>query len=452
MIRVASGQAFWGDWPQAPALQVRAGVIDYLILDYLAEVTIAILDKQRRRRPEAGYAADFVRDVGALLPEIVERGIKVIASAGGVHPRRCAEELLAAAEAQGVGGLRVGVVDGDDVLQRLSGEQEPLLECEPLEAEAPPLMEVLPRLRSANVYLGASGIVEALRQDAQIVVTGRCTDTALAVAPMVHEFGIVADDWDALALGTVVGHILECGAQSSGGNFLGDWRSVPAVEKVGFPIAEIDGRDTAVITKHESLGGCVSSATVKEQLLYEIGDPCAYLTADCVADFTSIQLVDEGRDRVRVSGVRGRPAPETLKVSCVYDAGWKVAGEMTYAWPDAVAKARVAGDLVRRRTEGRLGNVFDEWRIEVIGVDACLGKLSPPVDDPPEVVLRVAARSVDRVACEEVGREVIGLVLTGPPGATGYGGGRPRPSELSAIWSGLVPRVSVEPRVEVLTG
>ncbi len=452
MIRIASGQAFWGDWPQAPLLQVRSGPIDYLVLDYLAEVTVAILDKQKRRDPEAGFARDFVQDIGELLPEILERDIKVIASAGGVHPRACARALLSRAREVGVRGLRVGIVEGDEILAALAGQGGPAIPITPLDETEAPFSEVAPKLTSAHVYLGAEAIVTALREGAQIVVTGRCTDTALALAPMIHELDIAPDDWDALALGTVCGHIIECGAQSTGGNYLEDWRAVPDPEHIGFPIAEIHSRDHAVITKHEALGGLVSLASVKEQLLYEIGDPRAYITADCIADFTTIRLEQVGSDRVAISGVKGRPAPPTLKVSCVYDAGWKVSGQMTYCWPEALEKARAAGGLVRRRTENRVGpGTFDEWLIETVGAGACLGAAGPPPGDPPEVVLRVSARSRDRAACEYLGRELIGLVLTGPPGATGYAGGRPRASQLSAIWSGLVPRSHIHPRAEGLT-
>lgn len=448
MIRIAAAQAFWGDWPQAPALQVRSGPIDYMILDYLAEVTVAILEKQRSRDPSAGYARDFVTDVGALLPDLMERGIKVVSSAGGVAPRACAEALLARAAELGVSGLRVGIVEGDDIFDRLGTPPGSGIELRGLEPEAPSLREIGPQLKSAHAYLGAQPIVEALRRGAHVVVTGRCTDSALALGPIVHEFGVGPDDWDALALGTVVGHVLECGAQSTGGNYLEDWRAVPSPETIGFPIAEMEGPDAAVITKHASLGGLVTGASVKEQLIYEIGDPRAYVTPDCVADFTTIELEDHGGDRVSIRGVRGLPAPETLKVSCVYSAGWKVTGQITYCWPEAREKARAAGELLRKRTEAVTGPI-ESFLAEYVGSDACFGSLGGDVE-PDEVVLRVSARSPDRETCDRLGRELVGLILTGPPGATGYAAGRPRPSEVFGIWSGAVARSEVEPRVEVL--
>ena len=459
MIRIAAGSGFWGDWPQAPALQVRSGPIDYLVLDYLAEVTTAILDKLHRRDAAAGYARDFVTDVGELLPEIADRGIRVIASAGGVNPRGCAQALLRKAGEVGVSGIGVGVVEGSDVLdlvrdgaRRGVGESAGIV---PLDPDGPALAEIAPRLTSAHAYLGADPIVEALELGAQVVVTGRTTDASLALAPILHEFGVAPDDWDARALGTVVGHLLECGAQASGGNFLGDWRSVPDPARIGFPIAELSGPGRAVITKHESLGGLVNAATVKEQLVYEIADPRSYATADCITDFTTIRLTDEGPDRVGIGGVRGKPPPTALKVTCVYAAGWKVTGELTYAWPEAPAKARAAGRLVLDRAEARVGGAFDECAVEQVGAGALFGALDgrEAGDDatgPEEVVLRVSARSRDRSACEWLGRELVGLVLTGPPGATGYAAGRPRAREVSGIWSCLLPSARVRPRVEVL--
>ncbi|MDE0395967.1 MAG: DUF1446 domain-containing protein [Gammaproteobacteria bacterium] len=459
MIRIAAGSGFWGDWPQAPALQVRSGPIDYLVLDYLAEVTTAILDKLHRRDSAAGYAHDFVRDLGELLPEIADRGIRVIASAGGVNPLGCAAALLRKARQVGVSGIGVGVVDGSDVLDQVReaalsgvGESGGIV---PLDPDGPALADISPRLTSAHAYLGADPIVEALELGAQVVVTGRTTDASLALAPILHEFEVAPDDWDARALGTVVGHLLECGAQASGGNFLGDWRSVPDPARIGLPIAELSGPGRAVITKHESLGGLVNAATVKEQLVYEIADPRSYATADCITDFTTIRLTDEGPDRVGIQGLRGKPPPAGLKVTCVYAAGWKVTGELTYAWPEARAKARAAGRLVRDRTEARVGEAFDEWMVEHVGAGALFGALDgreagDVATEPDEVVLRVAARSRDRAACEWLGRELVGLVLTGPPGATGYAAGRPRAREVSGIWSCLLPSALVRPRVAVL--
>ena len=451
MIRIASGQGYWGDWPQAAGLQVRSGPIDYMVMDYLAEVTMSIMHKQRKRDPErGGFASDFVEDMAPLLKEIVARNIRIIASAGGVNPRACARALLAKARERGISGLRVGIVEGDDILDRITGES--LLHLTALDVDEPPLDEIRDKLTSANVYLGAFPIAEALGRGAQIVVTGRCTDPALSLGPIVHAFNISPNDYDALAFGTVIGHLLECGAQASGGNFMGDWRSVPSMAQIGFPIGEVESADRVVITKHAALGGLVTPAVLKEQLCYEIGDPRAYLTPDVTADFTTIRLREIGKDRVEVSGVRGTPPPPTLKVSCVYEAGWKVSGQITYCWPEAYAKARAAGEMLRQRVESKFGNVFDEWRIETIGANACHASLVEHPDTAEEVTLRVSVRGQDRAAVDYVGREFAPLVLTGPPGATGFAGGRPRASEVAAYWSGAIDRNMITPVVEVLEG
>ncbi len=448
MIRIASASGYWGDWSQAPGLQIRSGPIDYLVLDYLAEVTLSIMSRQRAKDPNTGYATDFLTDVGTLLPEIVEKKIKVIANAGGVNPRSCAKAFLNIAREKGLSGIRVAVVEGDDVLSLLNGRpDDPAIAS--LTADEKPYPEVQDRLTAAHAYLGCAPVVEALQADADIVITGRVSDPGLFLAPIVHHFEIAGDDWDSHAFGTVVGHILECGGQASGGNFLGGWETVPDLDRLGFPIAEVHDKSHATITKHESLGGLVNEAVVKEQLVYEIGDPKMYATPDCYADFTTIQLSDEGDNRVGVAGVKGNGRPEKLKVAGYYEDGWMVSGQISYPWPDAEKKAQAAGELLKKRTINLTGDVFEEWRIETVGYNACHGNLSTS-QSPDEVTLRVAARSQDREACEVLGREFSPLVLTGPPGATGFAGGRPRPSRVHAYWAGLIPRDWVNPRVEVL--
>ena len=451
MIRIAGGSGYWGDFPQAPALQVRSGPIEYLVLDYLAEVTLSILSRQKAMDPSTGYATDFVEDIGELLPEIVAKGIKVIANAGGANPNACASALMEKAKSVGVDSLVVGIVKGGDLTERLTPNRADSLTIEALEEGWPAYASVAPRIVAAYAYMKMNPIVEALAKGAQVVITGRVSDPGLFLAPIVHEFGIGEEDWDSLAFGTVIGHILECGGQASGGNFLGDWRSVPELERIGFPIAEVFSKDRAVITKHESLGGLVSQATIKEQLVYEIGDPKRYLTPDCAADFTTLRLRDDGPNRVEVTGARGGPAPEKLKAACYYEDGWRVSGQVTYPWPEAGEKARAAGELVRKRSEAKMGPLYNSWRIEVLGVDACHGSLGGERVDPPEATLRVTATSESREACDWVGREIVALVLSGPPGATGFAAGRPRASRVYAYWPGLVARAEVRPEVEILT-
>jgi hypothetical protein len=445
-IRIASGQGFWGDLLRAPVDQVRKGPIDYLVMDYLAEVTMSILQKQKLNNARLGYARDLIPLMEEILPDIVSRGIRVITNGGGVNPLSCRDALFDAARRRGIRELTIAVVRGDDIrgdVDSLAACGAPLANMETGE----PLSSIQDRLMSANVYFGAAPIAEALSQGAQIVVTGRTTDTGLTLAPMVYEFGWKMDDWDRLAAGTVAGHILECGAQATGGNFLGDWRSVPDLAHVGFPIAEASPDGSFVITKHPGTGGLVSEATVKEQLLYELGDPMSYITPDCIADFTTIQLEGIGPDRVRVRGVRGRAATEYYKVSMAYHDGYAAVGTLTYAWPDAVEKARAADRILRTRLTD-LGLSFEEIRTELLGIDSTFGPLSPEISEPNEVVLRIGVRSQDRDAVERFGREIAPLVLTGPPSVTGFAGGRPRPSEVIAYWPALIQKNLVTPIVE----
>jgi len=446
-LRIASGQGFWGDDPDAPVRQVEGGPIDYLMMDYLAEVTMSIMQKQRDRDPSAGYARDFIPLMSRLLPRIVERGIRVVTNAGGVNPVGCAEALLDAADRAGLdGSIRVAMVTGDDLVPRLD---------ELLDAGHPftnidtgePLERIRDRVRSANAYLGAGPIVAALEKGAQVVLTGRCADAALTYGPMIHEFGWDFGDVDRLAAGVVAGHINECGAQTSGGNTLAEWWTVPDLAEVGFPIIEAEPSGDFVVTKHAGTGGRVSWSTVAEQIVYEVGDPTEYITPDVVADFTTLHLEDDGPDRVRVRGVRGRPATDFLKVSIAYAAGYRAVGTLVYSWPDAPVKARMAEQILRERLD-RLGLRFDQIRAELVGWNATHGSLvGEPSLDTPEVQLRVGVRSQDRLAVERFTREMAPLVLTGPPSATGFAGGRPRVQEVMAYWPALIRRDVVEPRV-----
>jgi len=449
-IRIAAGQGFWGDLPDAPVRQVEGGPIDYLMLDYLAEVTMSIMQKQKARDPNAGYARDFIPLMKRILPACVERDIKVTANAGGVNVRGCANALIEVARELGLAGkVRIGIVTGDDIMSRIDELLSRGIELRNMDT-GEPLSAVRDAIQSANVYLGAAPLVEALKQGAQIVITGRATDTGLTLAPLIHEFGWASDDWNHLAAGTIAGHIIECGAQCSGGNCQFEWRSIPDLANVGFPIAEASPDGTFVITKHEGTGGRVNIPSVKEQLVYEMGDPHEYITPDCVADFTTIRLQDDGRDRVRVFGIEGRPATEFLKVSISYSAGYKAVGTLVYAWPDAYEKAQAADKILRARLE-RLGLQFEHTLTEFVGANATHGALAgEPRADAPEVQLRVGVRGQDRAAIERFTKEIAPLILTGPPAVTGFAGGRPKVEEIVAYWPALIPKKEIEPKVEVL--
>ena len=449
-IRIAAGQGFWGDLPDAPVRQVEGGPIDYLMLDYLAEVTMSIMQKQKARDPNAGYARDFIPLMKQILPACVERDIKVTANAGGVNVRGCANALIEVARELGLAGkVRIGIVTGDDILPRIDELLARGIELRNMDTEEP-LSTVRDSIQSANVYLGAAPLVEALQQGAQIVITGRATDTGLTLAPLMYEFGWASDDWNHLAAGTIAGHIIECGAQASGGNCQYEWRSIPDLANVGFPIAEVAPDGTFVITKHDGTGGRVNVPSVKEQLVYEMGDPHQYITPDVVADFTTIHLQEDGRDRVRVYGIEGRPATEFLKVSISYSAGFKAVGTLVYAWPDAYEKAQAADKVLRARLD-RLGLQFDHVLTEFVGVNATHGSLAgEPRAEVPEVQLRVGVRGQDRKAIERFTKEIAPLILTGPPAVTGFAGGRPKVEEIVAYWPALIPKSEIEPMVEVL--
>jgi len=448
VVRIAAGQGFWGDWPEAPVRQVKGGPIDYLMMDYLAEVTMSIMQKQKSRDPKAGYARDFVPLMERILPDVVAKGIRVTSNAGGVNPRGCAEAVLEVARKLGLKGkVRVVLVSGDDILARLDeliAKGHALTDMD----TGRPLSDVRDRVLSANAYLGMSPVVEALDRGANVVVTGRVTDTGLTLGPLVHEFGWPREDWDLIAAGTIAGHIIECGAQSSGGNLLRDWRKVK-LENPGFPIAEAQADGTFVITKHPGTDGVVNVPSVTEQLVYEMGDPHNYITPDGIADFTTIQVRPDGRNRVRVSGIRGYPRTDKLKVSIAYFYGYKAVGTLVYAWPDAYDKAKRADHVLRARLRD-LGLEFEEILTEYVGVDATHGRLAgPPSPDLAEVQLRVGVRARERAPVERFTREIAPLVLTGPPSVTGFAGGRPAVEEIVAYWPALIDRGEIEPHVKV---
>lgn len=448
-VRIAAGQGFWGDWLEAPVRQVEGGEIDYLVLDYLAEVTMSILQKQRSRDPGAGYARDFVSQLERILPTVAAKGIRVVSNAGGVNPRACAEAVRALANRLGLGdAIKIALVEGDDLMGRLdelAASGDPLANMD----TDRPLTDVRDQVRSANAYLGMAPIVEALRRGANVVITGRVTDTGLTLGPLVHEFGWAHDDWDRIAAGTIAGHILECGAQCSGGNLSKDWRKVECLEDVGFPIVEASPDGTFVVTKHDNTGGVVNVASVTEQLVYEMGDPEMYITPDGTADFTSIQLAKDGKNRVRVSGITGGPRTPLLKVSIAYFHGYKAVGSLVYSWPEAYDKAQAADRVLRRRLDA-LGVEFEQVLTEYVGVNSTHGPLAgKPNPEIPEVMLRVGVRGTDRASVERFTREIAPLVLTGPPSVTGFAGGRPQVEEIVAYWPALVAREKIEPFVRV---
>jgi hypothetical protein len=431
-VRLGGGQGFYGDG-LAPVADLLDAGVDYLVCEALAELTLAILQKDRQRDESLGFTRDLPLYLEAALPFVLDGRTRFITNAGGIHPIAAGRAVKAAAAALGVGGLKVATVVGDDVRSQASelGLPDDAL--------------------FANAYLGARPIVDALDAGAHVVITGRVADAALFLAPLVHELGWRWDDWDRLAAGVVVGHLLECSGQVTGGNYSGAWWENPAPARIGFPIAEVEDDGTAVITKPSMAGGMVTFDTVREQLLYEVHDPARYLSPDVVADFTSLTLRDLGDDRVRVSGTRGARAPDTYKGLVCTPAGWAGEARLAYSWPDAEAKARAALRFVRARADAN-GVPVEEWHEEYFGVNAYGG---PTVDEhpgcePPEVVGRLAWRTADAESAGRVAREIGVLGLSGPPTISGIGrGGGGRPTQLLSVEPFLIERTLVDAQVRV---
>ncbi|HEY3603926.1 MAG TPA: acyclic terpene utilization AtuA family protein [Sporichthyaceae bacterium] len=442
-IVIANCGGFWGDDPSAARRQVEGGHIDYLVMDYLAEVTMAILQKQRAKKPELGYTPDFITQMRDVLVPCMEKGVTIISNAGGVNPLACGAALERLAAELGVADkVRVAVVAGDDLFADLDGLLAGGHKLSNLET-GHPLSEVRAQVLAANVYMGAPPIVRALELGANVVIAGRVTDTSVTLAPMIHRFGWAADDWDKLAAGVVAGHIIECGCQCTGGNFT-DWHKVPSHTNMGYPLIEAHADGTFVVTKHAGTGGLVSVHTVSEQLLYEMGAP-GYLSPDCVARFDSIQLTQEGPDRVHVSGIVGGPPPERLKVAISVADGYRSVGRLLVSGPDTLRKARAAVDIIWTLAGGQ--DHYEASASSFIGWDAS----HPPLgsEEPSEVLVQLAVRDHDRKKIDrDFAPMIVGSMLQSMPGMTVPAEqGRPRVADVVAHWPALIARDSVTPTV-----
>lgn len=446
-IRIAGGLGFYGDSWQPIKTSIERGNVQYVASDHLAELTLAILQKDRLRDPNLGYTRDLVPMLLDLLPLAIPRGVKFILNAGGLHPLAAREVLLRALQKHNL-KLKVGVVLGDAVLERLDELQQAGVALTHMDTGAE-IDTVREKLLFASAYLGARPIVEALDAGAEIVLTGRVADAALFLAPMMHEFGWRWDEWDKLAQGIVVGHLLECSGQATGGNFGGDWRTVPDFAHLGYPIAEVWENGEALITKAPGTGGRVSFDTLREQLLYEVHDPAHYLTPDVDVDMTTLHLEEVGPDQVRVTGTRGRPAPATLKIVAGYADGVMGQAMLGYAWPDALAKAQVAAEIIQQQMR-EIGLKAEETCIEYMGYNSIHGPLADPAfaEHLNEVYLRIAVRCADRQEAAKLGRLFPPLALSGPP-FIGGAGGMLEPRGLLGIWPTLAPRALIEEYIRV---
>jgi hypothetical protein len=446
-VRIGNGCGFWGDNVDAPVALAEQGQLDYLTLEYLAELTMSILALQKQKNAEAGYASDFLDVLERLLPALKQQSsLKIVTNAGGMNPRACAARARALLDQAGLRERGIAVVAGDDMMPRLDdllAQGHALAHLDTSE----PLVAVRPRVVSANAYLGSRPIVEGLRKGASIVITGRVADASLTLAPAVHELNWSWDDWDRLAAGTVAGHLIECGAQATGGLWC-NWQETD-LANVGYPIAEIEEGGTIHLTKPPRSGGAVNLETVAEQLLYEVGDPAAYLTPDVVADFTSVTLTETGRDVVRIDGSKGKPATDTYKVSIAYRDGFSASGTLVVAGPRAAEKARRCGAIVLERLR-RAGMEPAHSNVECLGAGDCVPGLTLTPPETPEVVLRVAVRDPRRAVVERFTKELAPLVTSGPPGITGYTTGRPTVREVFAYWPALIAKSAVTPEVHIV--
>lgn len=448
-VRIGAGQGFYGDSIYGALNMAKYGDVQYISFDTLAELTLAILQKDKLKDPNAGYTKDITLTMETLLPYVKEKGMKLITNAGGINPEGAREEVFRVARRLGITGIRVGIATGDNIYPHLEEwEKERGLDLSHMTTKEP-FDVIRNRVLFASVYLGAQPIVEALKQGADIVITGRTTDTAQFLAPLIYELGWGAEEWDLLAQGILLGHLMECSGQASGGNFSGDWWNIPDMENIGYLVAEVGEDGSAILTKPEHTGGRVSVDTLKEQLLYEIHDPSRYITPDVIADFSDVRLTQVGDDRVAVSGVKGRPAPETLKALIGYENGYMGQGLVGYSWPDAMRKARKADEIIRKQIS-LYGIEAEEILSEYVGYNSIHGPLARPIDEENlnEIYLRVAVRTKERKMADRFGRLFPPLALNGPPFIGGLSG-MFSVRQLLGLWSILIPRDWVEEGVQV---
>ena len=446
IIRIGNGQGFWGDSIDAPVRLAKDGPLDYLTLDYLAEVTLSIMQRQKLKNPNAGYAWDFLDLVERILPEISDKGVKVITNAGGVNPQSCRSELIQLAKSSGK-EIKIGVIQGDDIFPTLAELRKEGISFENMDTGAD-FDTIMDKIYSANVYINSSTISDALDKGAQIVLAGRVSDPGLALGPCIYEFGWKDQDYDLLAAGTLAGHITECGAQCTGGNY-SRWQDVSNLANVGYPIIEMQSNGEFCITKHENSGGLINRETIGEQVLYEMGDPNHYISPDVCVDFTSFRINDLGSNKVSISNVSGLAPTDTYKVSISYFAGYKATGQLTISGPNAYEKAQLTAEIIWKRLKNS-GVTFEDTSTEYLGLSSCHGEINALPSQINEVVLRLGVKDSDKNKVDRFGKELAPVITSGPPGITGFSGGRPKAQEIIAYWPTLIPKELVHTSVDVV--
>ena len=443
-ISIGGGQGFWGDSNDAAIHMIHKGNLNYMACDYLAELTLSIMERQKLKNPQAGYARDFIGLMDEIARESYDKKIRILTNAGGMNILACVEELRKLAESKSMQGYKIGYVTGDDMLEQIPEMLRQGIEFKNMD-DVGDFKEIQDKIVNANVYFGHEPIVACLEQGADVVVTGRATDSTLFLSPLMHEFGWRENDWDNLARGIMAGHLLECGGQGAGGNYQYDWRGVPDMDQLGFPIAELTDDDFH-ITKAPDCGGIICEQSVKEQFLYEIHDPANYLTPDVTVDISRATLTQDGENRVRVGNISGKERPEQLKLCIGYHAGYKVETYLSFAWPDAYEKAQYAADILMKKMK-RKGLKAEDINISYVGLNALhlgVADMSPElVKNMNEVVLRIAIRTKEKAEAAKIIPEISPLQLNGPPGASFFGG-RAKVREVIGLWPTLIPRDAVK--------
>lgn len=450
-VAIGGGQGFWGDSPDAAIHMIRNADIQYLSCDYLAELTLSIMAKQQLKNPEAGYAPDFVTRLLKMAgQEAWEKNIRICTNAGGMNIKGCVAAIRDWAKAQNMKGYKIGYVTGDSIKEKIpellkEGWTFPNFDYDG------DFKEIVKDIYNVNAYIGHESIEDCLTQGADVVITGRASDSALFLAPLAHEFGWKDNDWDNLARGIMAGHLLECGGQGAGGNYMYDWRSVPRMEDLGFPIAELT-EDTFEITKAPDCGGIICEQSVKEQFLYEVHDPANYITPDVNVDISKATLTQVGNNRVRVANIHGKERPENLKLCVGYHKGWKTVSMLSFAWPDAYEKAQYCAEIIMKKMK-KLGMKADDVHISYIGVNSLHLNVADTSEknmkDLNECVMRIAVFSRDKAECAKIIPEISPMQLNGPPGASFFGG-RAHVQEVMALWPTYVPRDAVKTEAHIL--
>ncbi|QHE83426.1 acyclic terpene utilization AtuA family protein [Hydrogenophaga sp. BPS33] len=452
-IRLGAGSGFWGDGMDPAVELLREGELDYLCFDFLAELTMALLQRQKSKNPQLGYVPDAVQTMKTLMPMARERGTRLVSNGGGVNPRAAAQAIVTDARALGLGGTRVALVEGDDLLDKIDAMVAAGVPMTNMDTGSSDFASIRSRVVSANAYTDSTGLVEGLAGGAHIVVAGRVSDNAVYVGPLVHEFGWQRDaaHVDRIASAITLGHIVECASACTGG-MSSRFADMPHMGRVGFPIVEFHRDGSAVVTKVPGSGGKVDAFTIKEHLVYEIGDPRRYLMPDGIADFTSLALREDGTDRVHVSGVRGQAAPEQLKLVIGYQDGWIGESLCFFPWPHAYARAVKARETMLERFE-RLGLKADQIHFDFVGINTLHGPGAPlpegaALDNLNEVGLRCAVRTRTAEEADKVRRAATHLWIMGP-GGTSFGTPmKARP--VVSLWPTLIPREFVRQTVEIL--